>query len=411
MWGIDGVVYPWIVQGISALMEWGSILAFTAPLRRRPHYLLRALAAGIFLWLTMIPTVRLHPNFLWMLWFLIYACQVIAIRVLTPMGMVGSAYCAVWSTMLTQLAAELGILLWYFLQPQGWTNVQMIALIFLETGLLQAVISLTVARSMPTDGAYKPGPRQYGSAVALGGIYCIQFEMIVRMLLNGQMVGYTAVSNMLLQLYCLTLLYLQTELFKKSAMEKELSVLNALSDRQREQYAAARRSVALINKKCHELKVQIAALEKLLPEGEARQTLNEAREVIAKYDAYYSTGNESLDVVLSEKKMDCECRGIQLNCIADGACIGFIAPADLYVLFSNLLDEAMEAAERESPARRLLDLLVCRTQGVVVIRLTQPTASQGQRNKVACSLVTRYGGIHQEQQQGEFVVWKAIFPG
>lgn len=170
----------------------------------------------------------------------------------------------------------------------------------------------------------------------MGGVYCIQYEMVIQMLLNGQLIWYTVVYSALLQLYCVTLLYMQTELFKKSAMEKELSVLNALTDRQREQYAEARRSVALINRKCHELKVQIAALEKLLPEGEARQTLNEARQAIARYDDSLSTGSEALDVVLAEKKMACEARGIRLNCIADGACVDFIAAASLCRVYKDV---------------------------------------------------------------------------
>lgn len=63
---------------------------------------------------------------------------------------------------------------------------------------------------------------------------------------------------MLTQFYCVTLLYLQTELFKKAAMQKEMDALNLLYDRQRKQYQIARQNVQIINRKCHELKVQIA---------------------------------------------------------------------------------------------------------------------------------------------------------
>ena len=71
----------------------------------------------------------------------------------------------------------------------------------------------------------------------------------------------------LTQLYCLTLLYLQTELFKKSAMQKEMDTLNLLYERQRQQYQIARQNVQIINRKCHELKVQIADLRRLNPDA------------------------------------------------------------------------------------------------------------------------------------------------
>ena len=61
----------------------------------------------------------------------------------------------------------------------------------------------------------------------------------------------------------LTLLYFQTEVFKLSAMQKEMDTLNLLYERQREQYQVARQNVQIINKRCHELKLQIAALRQM----------------------------------------------------------------------------------------------------------------------------------------------------
>ena len=77
---------------------------------------------------------------------------------------------------------------------------------------------------------------------------------------------------MLTQFYCVTLLYLQTELFKKAAMQKEMDALNLLYDRQRKQYQIARQNVQIINRKCHELKVQIADLRRLQPDEAATQS-------------------------------------------------------------------------------------------------------------------------------------------
>ena len=40
---------------------------------------------------------------------------------------------------------------------------------------------------------------------------------------------------------------------------------------------------------------------------------------VQRYDANADTGNEVLDVVLTEKSMHCEARHITLNCVADGS--------------------------------------------------------------------------------------------
>ena len=52
-------------------------------------------------------------------------------------------------------------------------------------------------------------------------------------------------------------------------MEKEMNSLNMLYERQRQQYQVAKRNVQIINRKCHELKVQIADLRRMAPQRRA----------------------------------------------------------------------------------------------------------------------------------------------
>ena len=44
------------------------------------------------------------------------------------------------------------------------------------------------------------------------------------------------IAVLLAEFYCLTMLYMQTELFKKSALEKEFLTMNLLWQQQRDQY-------------------------------------------------------------------------------------------------------------------------------------------------------------------------------
>lgn len=103
-----------------------------------------------------------------------------------------------------------------------------------------------------------------------------------------------------------------------------MSELNLLYERQRQQYQVARQNVQIINKRCHELKVQIANLRKLSPEEVPPERIDEAERAARLYDANRNTGNEVLDVVLTEKSLLCESRGIQLNAVANGSCLGFL---------------------------------------------------------------------------------------
>ena len=121
-----------------------------------------------------------------------------------------------------------------------------------------------------------------------------------------------------------------------SAMQKEMDTLNLLYERQREQYQVARQNVQIINKRCHELKLQIAALRQMSgapADPELKAHIDEAEKAAQLYDASRNTGNEVLDVVLTEKSLLCESRRIQLNAVTDGSCLSFFEASDLYALF------------------------------------------------------------------------------
>ena len=210
---------------------------------------------------------------------------------------------------------------------------------------------------------------------------------------------------MLTQFYCVTLLYLQTELFKKAAMQKEMDALNLLYDRQRKQYQIARQNVQIINRKCHELKVQIADLRRLQPDEATTQSLDEAEQAARMYDANAATGNEVLDVVLTEKSLLCEAQRIRLNCVADGTCLAAIEPGDLYALFSNLLDQAIDAAAQQPNDRRMIDPACMQRQGFAVINVIGPALSGSQSDhgrrhsyelKVARRVVQKYSGTMRQ---------------
>ena len=126
-----------------------------------------------------------------------------------------------------------------------------------------------------------------------------------------------------------------------------------------------------------------------------------------------------LDVVLTEKSLLCESRGIQLNAVANGSCLGFFEAGDLYALFANALDHAVESSVQVSrPECRVIDLLVCVRQGFVVVNIIsplRPPEQQASRSaqyelKVIRRIVQKYKGTLTLEEQGEFFAEKIIFP-
>ena len=415
---------------LRALLRWCSALAFCLPLRHRPHFWARAcgmllpllvlaqlldpLAQSTALWQQQRLLLVLYVSFFVLLGGMIYLCVEIDKK--------GALYCAVWSLLTAQTAYEGWHLVEALCQMGGHPLDAERPSVLLAQLLAGAVFYLAVcvllARRLPDKGVYHIGPRQLVSSFLIGALFMLQAAVLS----NAGTLYWplSLIATMLIgQLYFLTLLYFQTELFKKSALQKEMDALNLLYERQRQQYQVARQNVQIINKRCHELRVQIAALHKLAPGAVPPQQLEEAEHAARLYDAGANTGNEVLDVVLTEKSLLCESRGIQLNAVANGSSLGFFEAGDLYALFANALDHAVESAvQTPRPECRVIDLLVCVRQGFVVVNIIsplRPPEKQANRSaqyelKVVKRIVQKYKGTLTLEEQGEFFAEKIIFP-
>ena len=75
---------------------------------------------------------------------------------------------------------------------------------------------------------------------------------------------------------------------------------------------------------------------------EREKNLKELEQSIRIYDSIVKTGNEILDTLLSEKSLICEARDITMHCVIDGKKLFFMDSIDIYALFGNAIDNAIE---------------------------------------------------------------------
>ena len=121
---------------------------------------------------------------------------------------------------------------------------------------------------------------------------------------------------------------------------------------------------------------------------------------IAAYDAVVRTGNEYLDTVLTEKKLTCQSNQISMSCIADGSQLAFMDELDLYTLFGNALDNAIEANRKISNVHeRWISVQIQNKKGSLVydsnhmpVTSKQDTGSHGFGTKSMKNIVEHYGG-------------------
>lgn len=165
---------------------------------------------------------------------------------------------------------------------------------------------------------------------------------------------------------CIFALSMQFLISDKVILKSELNTLENLWKQKQKQYELSKENIDLINIKCHDLKHQISSIAGKLDSEE----LHNIKKAIMIYDSAVKTGNEVLDVIMTEKSLMCESRGIRLNCVIDGEKLYFVSKPDLYSLFGNAIDNAVESVINVKVAdKRMIGITVKGLDNLVNIHI------------------------------------------
>ena len=169
---------------------------------------------------------------------------------------------------------------------------------------------------------------------------------------------------------CVLALYIQFELPRRKKLKRELDAVSELRYREREQYGIAKENIELINMKCHDMRHQIRTIT-----GRAEISESAASEIdrlITIYDSAVRTGNKTIDTVITEKSLVCGKNKIRFDCIADGKALDFMEESDLYSLFGNLIENAIEAVSKLDDDSRVIDMNIRRRGGLISVTVSNP---------------------------------------
>ena len=172
---------------------------------------------------------------------------------------------------------------------------------------------------------------------------------------------------------CVLAVFIQFFMLGRRKMQTDLDTLRLLHEQERRHYMLFKDNVDYINVKCHDLKHQIRRIAK---GGEVRDSvISEIENAVMIYDSDVKTGRETLDIVLTEKRLVCVRQGITFSCIADGAQLSFMSDADVCSLFGNALDNAIEASCRiPDREKRSIGLNVKASRGFVSVSVRNSCA-------------------------------------
>ena len=106
--------------------------------------------------------------------------------------------------------------------------------------------------------------------------------------------------------------------------------------------------------KNHLLVLQRHILQRQINSPETAEMVEKLQSQVATYEDYVHTGNDILDIILKEKSELAREKSIAFSVTADLNGVDFIEPLDISTIFSNALDNAIEASEKLPEEQRAI---------------------------------------------------------
>ncbi|MCD7867560.1 MAG: GHKL domain-containing protein [Clostridiales bacterium] len=178
-------------------------------------------------------------------------------------------------------------------------------------------------------------------------------------LFSGRMAMDVYIIRTLVDLSGVAILYAYHIQVKEMQIHFERDTLQQIMEMQYKNYQISQEGIDLVNQKYHDMKHQIAILKAEADSARATRHLEKMEDEIRIYETQNKTGNQVLDAVLTGKSIYCQKHQIELKFIVEGELLSFMDEMDISALFGNMLENAIESAEKQSdPAKRLIRMRV-----------------------------------------------------
>lgn len=195
------------------------------------------------------------------------------------------------------------------------------------------------------------------SAGIISVVYILSMYMVsVRLIMEYGVIIYVIC-------FCAMALFIQFGLFEHNRLMTEKETILRMLLEAKQQQKDAKDNIDVINIKCHDLKKQIAALRAIDDKKMRDESIREIEHAVMLFDSVAKTGNESLDIILTQKSIQCEKHSINFSYIADGEKLKFMSPVDIYSMFENLIENAVESVITVEPVEKRIISLNVGTRG------------------------------------------------
>ncbi|PBH04561.1 ATP-binding protein [Clostridioides difficile] len=143
------------------------------------------------------------------------------------------------------------------------------------------------------------------------------------------------------------LILLFKEIIKENRLKSQAELIKNKLDMQYAHYLSIQESHMRVKKLYHDINNHIYCIDNLRNNSkEIDEYVNNLKDEIKTFKYNYNTGNMILDIIINEKSEICLKKGIKFTCSINFSKVNFVKPIDVSSIFSNILDNAIEACDK-----------------------------------------------------------------
>jgi len=177
-------------------------------------------------------------------------------------------------------------------------------------------------------------------------------------------------------------LFLKSSKFAKIEMEQSLILQNIESSKKRYDEVVAIQNQ--IKSMWHDINNHIACVKEMIKSDEsaAGRYIAELEKKVGNYATQAAFGNSIIDTILYTKTIKAKELGIDISTTLDMDKNIKINPMDLCTIFSNALDNAIEACEEVAEGKRFIRVKAVQNQGILYIKVVNSSLERKRSGNV-----------------------------
>lgn len=240
------------------------------------------------------------------------------------------------------------------LQEWNWFDFSVISIAFLVFLFMLGVVKI-IKKLVNNNRVYVYGINillmnviilfvlEFLNLISIGKIGFIYGELLIseRHLLQIQVLPDLIFLNLIMTIYLVIMIK------KENDERAKQDLMNSKLKLQEEYYSNLEESQMQVRKLYHDMKNHLENISNLDKNSEeSRKYIDELKDQLNNSNDVKSTGNAIVDIILNEKKKFCTKEGINFETNVNSKELSFMKNADISNIFSNVLNNAIEACQK-----------------------------------------------------------------